>query len=289
MIEVSSMVQALSALAHADRLEAFRLLVKAGPSGMASGEIAAALGVPPTRMSFHLAALERSGLLISWRDGRRILYAVGFEEMRRLLTFLTEDCCDGHPEICGGLAAVQDACPQVGGGTVMASKQNYNVLFLCTGNSARSILAEAILAREGMGRFRAFSAGSQPKGEVHPYSLDLLKKLNHDTSFARSKNWDEFAEDGAPVMDFVFTVCDQAASESCPVWPGQPMSAHWGVPDPAAAEGSEAERRFAFADAYRMLSNRISIFINLPIDSIDRLALQKQLDEIGSLSENTAA
>lgn len=157
----------------------------------------------------------------------------------------------------------------------------YNVLFLCTGNSARSILAEAILNRVGQGRFRAFSAGSQPKGEVHPYSLELLKSLNHDTSFARSKNWEEFAQPGAPEMNFVFTVCDNAANEACPVWPGQPMTAHWGVPDPAAVEGTEAEKRLAFADAYRMLNNRISIFTSLPLNSLDRLALQKRLSEIG--------
>lgn len=161
------------------------------------------------------------------------------------------------------------------------SDQIYNVLFLCTGNSARSILAEAILARAGQGRFRAFSAGSQPKGEVHPYALDLLRHLNHDTAFARSKNWDEFAAPGAPVMDFVFTVCDNAAAETCPVWPGQPMTAHWGVPDPAAVEGTEAEKRLAFADAYRMLNNRISIFVSLPLKSLDRLTLQGRLREIG--------
>lgn len=157
----------------------------------------------------------------------------------------------------------------------------YNVLFLCTGNSARSILAEAILNREGKGHFNAFSAGSQPKGTVHPYAIDLLAKLNHATAGLRSKNWDEFAEDGAPVMDFVFTVCDNAANEVCPIWPGQPMSAHWGLPDPATAEGSEAERRLAFADAYRMLTNRIGIFVNLPIASLDKLSLQKRLSEIG--------
>lgn len=159
--------------------------------------------------------------------------------------------------------------------------QIFNVLFLCTGNSARSILAEAILNRIGQGRFKAFSAGSQPKGEVHPYALDLLKHLNHDISFARSKNWEEFAAPGAPEMNFVFTVCDNAANETCPVWPGQPMTAHWGIPDPASAEGTEAERRLAFADAYRMLNNRISIFINLPMNTLDKLALQKRLDEIG--------
>ncbi len=161
------------------------------------------------------------------------------------------------------------------------SEQIFNVLFLCTGNSARSILAEAILTRVGQGRFRAFSAGSRPKGEVHPYALDLLRSLNHDTAFARSKNWEEFAAPGAPEMHFVFTVCDNAAAEACPVWPGQPMTAHWGVPDPAAAEGTEAEKRLAFAEAYRMLDNRISVFVSLPMRSIDRLALQKRLDEIG--------
>lgn len=161
------------------------------------------------------------------------------------------------------------------------SETPHNVLFLCTGNSARSILAEAILNRVGQGRFKAFSAGSQPKGQVHTYALDLLKSLNHDISFARSKNWEEFAVPGAPEMNFVFTVCDNAAAESCPVWPGQPMTAHWGVPDPAAAEGTEAEKRLAFADVYRMLNNRISIFTSLPMDTLDRLALQKRLDEIG--------
>lgn len=161
------------------------------------------------------------------------------------------------------------------------SNPTYNVLFLCTGNSARSILAEAILTRVGEGRFRAFSAGSQPKGEVHPFALSLLKSLNHDTSFARSKSWEEFATPDAPVMDFVFTVCDSAANEACPVWPGQPMTAHWGVPDPAAAEGTDAERHLAFAEAYRMLNNRISIFTALPIATLDRLTLQTRLRDIG--------
>ena len=161
------------------------------------------------------------------------------------------------------------------------SDQPFNVLFLCTGNSARSILAEAILNRVGQGRFRAFSAGSQPKGEVHPFAIQLLQSLNHDTSFARSKSWEEFAAPGAPEMNFVFTVCDNAANESCPVWPGQPMTAHWGVPDPAAAEGTDAEKHLAFAEAYRMLNSRISIFTSLPMASIDKLALQRRLDEIG--------
>jgi len=161
------------------------------------------------------------------------------------------------------------------------SDQTFNVLFLCTGNSARSIMAEAILNREGKGRFKAYSAGSQPKGTVNEHTLHLLRKLNYKTESARSKSWDEFSTDNAPVMDFVFTVCDSAAAETCPIWPGQPMTAHWGVPDPAAAEGTDAEKALAFADAYRMLHSRISIFVNLPIASLDRLSLKHRLDSIG--------
>lgn len=165
----------------------------------------------------------------------------------------------------------------------------YNVLFLCTGNSARSLLAEAILNREGRGRFRAFSAGSAPKPAPHPLTLDLLHREGFDTGFARSKDWEEFTRPGAPVMDFVFTVCDNAASETCPIWPGQPMTAHWGVPDPAAVEGNDAERNLAFADAYRMLRNRITIFVNLPFQSLDRMALKHGLDEIGAETERAGA
>jgi arsenate reductase (thioredoxin) len=156
-----------------------------------------------------------------------------------------------------------------------------NVLFLCTGNSARSILAECILNREGQGKFKAYSAGSMPAGKVNPFALNLLRKLNYDVSGLRSKSWEEFEGPDAPALDFVFTVCDNAANEVCPIWPGQPMTAHWGVPDPAAVEGSDAERAFAFGDTYRMLSQRISIFVNLPLASLNRLSLQKHLDEIG--------
>jgi arsenate reductase len=159
--------------------------------------------------------------------------------------------------------------------------QPFNVLFLCTGNSARSIMAEAILYRLGAGKFRAYSAGSQPKGKVHPETLRLLQSLNYDTSGFRSKSWGEFAKPGAPALDFVFTVCDNAAGETCPVWPGQPMTAHWGVPDPAEAKGNEAEIALAFKDAYRMLNQRIGIFTALPLRSLDQLSLQKRLNEIG--------
>jgi arsenate reductase len=163
------------------------------------------------------------------------------------------------------------------------SERSYNVLFLCTGNSARSIIAEAILNREGRGRFHAFSAGSHPKGGVNPHTIDLLKRINYDTSAMRSKSWDEFARPGAPALDFVFTVCDNAAGEACPLWPGQPMTAHWGVPDPAAVEGTPAEIAYAFSDTYRMLAQRISIFVSLPLASLDRLTLQARLHDIGRM------
>ena len=160
----------------------------------------------------------------------------------------------------------------------------YNVLFLCTGNSARSIMAEAILNRDGKGRFRAYSAGSQPRGEVNPAALAMLRNAHFDVTGFRSKSWDEFAKPGAPVMDFVFTVCDDAAGETCPFWPGQPMTAHWGVPDPAKATGSDAEVALAFADAYRMLNNRIGVFVSLPIAKLDRLSLQTHLRNIGAMA-----
>lgn len=164
------------------------------------------------------------------------------------------------------------------------SDKVYNVLFLCTANSARSILGEAIINKLGKGRFKGFSAGSQPRGEVNPHSVLLLEKLGHDTSFARSKSWDEFAEDGAEQMDFIFTVCDSAAAETCPIWPGHPATAHWGVPDPAAVEGTEAEIGAAFGDAYRMLERRISAFLSLPLASIDKLALKQKLSDIGRIA-----
>jgi len=161
------------------------------------------------------------------------------------------------------------------------TEQLKNVLFLCTGNSARSIMAEAIMNREGRGRFKAYSAGSMPRGEVNPHAISLLRGLNHPVEAFRSKSWEEFSGPDAPKMSFVFTVCDNAAHEVCPIWPGQPISAHWGVPDPAAAEGSDAEIGIAFAEAYRMLSNRIGLFLNLPVETLDRLSLQKRLDAIG--------
>jgi len=164
----------------------------------------------------------------------------------------------------------------------------YNLLFLCTGNSARSIIAEAILNTVGAGRFRAFSAGSQPKGRVNPNTLTLLRGLGYDVSGFRSKSWEEFARPGAPPLDFIFTVCDNAAGEACPVWPGKPMTAHWGIPDPAEATGTDAQIGQAFSEAYRMLNQRIGIFTSLPISQLDNLTLQNRLREIGRSQGATA-
>jgi arsenate reductase (thioredoxin) len=167
---------------------------------------------------------------------------------------------------------------------VVSNQQQLNVLFLCTGNSARSIMAEVILNRLGRGKFRAFSAGSQPAGQVNPMALNVLRLAHYDVSGLRSKPWEEFSGPGAPKLDFVFAVCDNAAKEVCPIWSGQPMTAHWGLPDPAKAQGTEAERNFAFADTLRMLTNRIGIFVSLPLDKLSKLSLQKHLDDIGKVT-----
>ena len=170
----------------------------------------------------------------------------------------------------------------------MSEGKIYHVLFLCTGNSARSIIAESLLNRLGQGTFRAYSAGSQPKGTIHPYALELLQHHNYPTEQLRSKSWEEFSRADSPPLDFVFTLCDDAAKETCPVWPGQPISAHWGLPDPATATGTEAEKRFAFLDTLRMLNNRLNIFINLPVAKLDQLSLRQRVDANGKTTPHAA-
>jgi arsenate reductase len=271
------LVGALAALGQEHRLAAFRLLASRGPAGLPAGAIAGKLALQPSVLSFHLSHLQRAGLVQSWRVGKQVFYAANAAATDAFLRFLATDCCGGDPQRCGDLAhnLISDR-----EGSMTASRQ-YNVLFLCTGNSARSIIAESLLRRLGAGKFNAFSAGSQPRGQVNPYAIETLKAFDFPIDNLRSKPWDEFATADAPNLDFVFTVCDNAAQEVCPIWPGQPMTAHWGVPDPAAVDGTEAEKHLAFADTHRMLSNRISIFVNLPLAAIDRLSLQKKLADIG--------
>lgn len=278
-METETAVTALGALAHCHRLEVFRLLVRMGPDGMAAGAISQRVGIGATAASFHLKELERAGLIRGTRDGRSIRYAVNVEGMRGLLAFLAEDCCQGQLELCGpGMAQSILCCSQE---DEMATRQIFNVLFLCTHNSARSIIAECVMNRLGAGRFRAYSAGSAPSGQVHTYAIDVLRLLDYDVSQLRSKSWDEFEKPGAPEFDFIFTVCDNAANETCPVWPGHPITAHWGLPDPSAAVGTDAEKHVAFDETHRMLHQRISIFVNLPLQDIDAISLPHKLAAIG--------
>ncbi|HYE00934.1 MAG TPA: metalloregulator ArsR/SmtB family transcription factor [Alphaproteobacteria bacterium] len=264
---------ALAALAHGARWEIVRLLARRGLQGMTAGDLGEAVGIPATALSFHLAQLAQAGLVAPRRIGRQIWYAADSERLDGLLAQLAEAF---HPDPAAAAASGRRALD----GEAMSSRI-YNVLFLCTGNSARSIMAEALLTRWGEGRFRAYSAGSHPKGSVHPLTLELLRSFNFKVDGFRSKNWDEFAAPGAPALDFVFTVCDDAAGEVCPVWPGQPLSAHWGVEDPAAFVGPRDKHLRLFRRVYTELDNRIKIFTSLRLDALDRMTLQRRVAEIG--------
>ncbi|MDX2104457.1 MAG: metalloregulator ArsR/SmtB family transcription factor [Alphaproteobacteria bacterium] len=281
-MEITSAVDALGALAHDTRLRVFQLVIATGPAGISAGAIAREVGVPASTLSHHLGLLERAALVRSWRQARQILYAADEPGIAALLGFLTQQCCGGRPELCQptALALPVALSPPPRLRRPVMSKV-YSVLFLCNHNSARSIMAEQILTRVGMGRFRAFSAGSHPTGRINPFVAELLTKLGYDLSNARSKTWEEFATPDAPQLDFVITVCDQAAGEVCPIWPGQPMTAHWGFPDPSAATGSDAEKAAFTADVYRMIQRRLEAFANLPIASLDSLTLQTRMDSLG--------
>jgi arsenate reductase len=283
---VSDVLSMLGALAHATRLEAFRLLTRYLPYGLAAGDLSRLMAIPHNTLSTHLAALEQVGLLRSRRDGRSVIFVAVPERALLISRFLVEDCRAGAEKRPG--APVREAViPFPAKREVVVIERIYNVLILCTGNSARSIMAEAILAKEGQGRFRAFSAGSRPKAHPNLLALSLLKDLGYDISGFRSKSWEEFAGADAPRMDFILTVCDSAAGESCPFWPGHPLVVHWGIPDPAAANGTEAEMRAAFLDAYRRLAKRITTFVNLDVENLDLAALKRRLVEIGGLEGAT--
>lgn len=271
-------VKALAALAHDARLAVFKLLVQAGPEGLAAGVLAERLPMAPSALSFHLKELTQSGLLLQRPDGRKLMYSAHFDTMNALIGHLSENCCNGIP--CGvdrRLSCSPDQPPQ---GDTMPPL-SFNVLFLCTGNAARSILAEAQLNALAPHRFKAYSAGSRPAGTLNPFTLAFLHDNGLPTEGLRSKPWQEFAAEGAPHMDFIITVCDQAAGEPCPVWPGHPATAHWGVPDPVLATGSDEDKHHAFVQVAALLRRRIELFTSLPLESLDHLARQQHLAEIG--------
>lgn len=280
-MESDTVLDALAALSQATRLDTFRLLVNHEPEGLPASDIARNLAVPANAMSAHLEVLTRAGLASAERRGRSIVYRAGLDRFRAVVLFLLTDCCAGHRVLCDTLIAdLGPCCPPK---RPPMTDRVYNVLFLCTGNTARSILAESILRKDGGGRFNAFSAGSQPKGIVNPLALKVLGAVGYPTDGLLSKSWSEFAAPGAPVMDFVFTVCDSAAGETCPAWPGQPMTAHWGIEDPAAVDGTVIERERAFVQALKFLKSRIGAFAALPVRSLDRKALGSTLHEIGRM------
>lgn len=268
-----------STLGHPQRLAIFRLLMRRYPDRVPAGEIASTLGVKASTMSTYLSALTRDQLVEQQRAGTSLLYAINMTTVQRLFGYLFSDCCRGRPDICMPFST----------GTTPMSGRKYNVLFICVGNSARSIFAESLLRSAAGDRFIAYSAGTRPGTQLNPFAVQVLQDKGHDVSVLRSKDVSEFARPDAPQFDFVFTVCDQAANEECPAWEGQPVSGHWGMPDPVKVEGTNAEKALAFQQAYGALKHRIEAFVALPIETLDRIALQKAVDDIGRASPETLA
>ncbi len=276
-MELSEAVSAFAALSVDTRLNLLRLLLAEGASGLPAGDLAARLGLPASTTSFHLAALERAGLTQSTRQGRQIIHAARIAGLRQLLAFLTETCCSGRPELCGDIARLLPPIPDEDKGMTPA----FNVLFLCTHNSARSIMAEAILNKIGAGRFRGYSAGSQPIAAPLPEVIDKLRAFGHETEGLRSKSWDEFTGPSAPQMDFVITLCDTLDGPACPDFGELAVTAAWPLPDPAKFTGSAVERSALLNELYASLYRRLEIFISLPFASLDRMAMKARLDDIG--------
>jgi len=271
----SLLTDRLSTLSHPQRMAVFRLLMRRCPDEPPAGEIAEALELKASTASVYLSALTRAGLISQRRDGTRLLYAVNLDAAREVVAGLFVDCCRGRADLCP---------PQFSdllGSITPKTDKKINVLFVCTGNSARSIFAETILRDIAGDKFEAYSAGTAQRSELNPLAVEILKSKGHDVSLLRSKNIEEFQGADALQMDFVFTVCDHAANEECPTWPGQPVSGHWGMPDPVIAKGTDAEKRLAFHRTYGALHNRINAFTALPFDNLNRGSLQKHVDEIG--------
>ncbi|MBL8708038.1 MAG: metalloregulator ArsR/SmtB family transcription factor [Rhodospirillaceae bacterium] len=277
-MEIEAAATAFNALGQATRLELLRALLAAGPTGLPAGEIAERLGLPASTLSFHLRALEQAGLIAAARHGRSLVYAAAPARLAGLLSFLAETCCGVDAGRQAELARFLDSLATE---TPAMQPDPFNVLFLCTRNSARSIMAEAILAKIGGNRFRAFSAGSAPAEEgPFPEVLAQLKALGHDVSALRSKSWDEFVKPGAPRIDFVIALCDIVAGQVCPDFGTSVVTAAWPLPDPAKFTGSAVERATLINEIYAGLRRRLEIFINLPLNSLNRLALKARLDDL---------
>jgi protein-tyrosine-phosphatase/DNA-binding transcriptional ArsR family regulator len=266
----------LAVLSHPQRLAVFRLLMRRCPDELPAGEIAEALQLKASTASVYLSALTQAGLISQRRDGTRLLYAINLDAAGEVFAGLFVDCCRGRADLCP--PQFSDFLRNV---SPMADK-TFNVLFVCTGNSARSIIAETILRDRVGDQFTAYSAGTAHCSELNPFAVEMLTSKGHDVSLLRSKNIAEFQGADAPRMDFVFTVCNRAANEECPTWPGQPVSGHWGMPDPVKAEGTDAQKRPAFHRTYGALHNRIMAFSALSFENLDRGSLQKRVDKIGN-------
>lgn len=253
----------------------FRLLMRRYPDELPAGEIADVLRLKASTASVYLSALTQADLITQRRDGTRLLYAVNLAAAKEVVAGLFVDCCRGRADVCPpDFSDFLRSIPPM-------ADTKYNVLFVCTGNSARSIFAETILRDMAGDKFTAYSAGTLHRSELNPFAVEMLQSKGHDVTPLRSKNVSEFQAGDAPQMDFVFTVCNRAANEECPTWPGQPVSGHWGMPDPVKAEGTDAEKRLAFQQTYGALYNRILAFTALSFDLLDRGSLQKHVDEIG--------
>ncbi|KIN67387.1 Arsenate reductase [Sulfitobacter donghicola DSW-25 = KCTC 12864 = JCM 14565] len=273
----------LSTLGHPQRLALFRLLMRRYPDRVPATELAQALMIKPNTLSTYVNALMHAGLVTQERVGTSLRYAIHMQAARETIDYLIIDCCRGRPDICS-----PDLYPTSFGETAMSDRK-FNALFICTGNSARSIFAESILRDMAGDRFVAYSAGTKPRSELNPFAVEVLEQKGHDVSVLRSKNISEFQTPDAPKFDFIFTVCNGAANEECPSWQGQPVTAHWGLPDPVKVEGSDAEKNLAFHQTYGALRNRMTGFTGLPIASLDRMSLQKAVDDLAQSQEKGPA
>lgn len=279
LIDENDMIEGLGSLAQATRLAAFRHLLAAHPESLPAGEIARRCEVPHNTMSTHLSILSRAGLIAVERQGRVMNYRADLRSFRGLVTYLARDCCDGRPELCGDLARLLPQEVEDIEETVMTAA--FNVLFLCTHNSARSIMAEALLQKIGKGRFNAYSAGSDPAIRPMPEVIERLKVLGHDVTKLRSKSWNEFMGPNAPRMDFIIALCDTLDGQVCPDLGEKIVTAAWPLPDPAKFTGSPMERTTLLNELYAMIRRRLEIFTSLPFASLDKMAVKARLDEIG--------